>query len=119
MISPPASQAHVRAVDQGVRGRWVYETPFQHIFPHERSDRSNWRKCLGDKLDLLLAESRWVASHSAPGTWPGSLPTMMQLKNSIFRPEPTSPKLSGEAGPTRSHIRSKPGTPKKFRMRTL
>jgi IS5 family transposase len=53
--------------DEGVCERWVYdpyfqhftgETFFQHIFPHERSDLSHWRKRLGDKLDLLLAESR-------------------------------------------------------------
>jgi transposase, IS5 family len=30
---------------------------FQHEFPHERSDLSHWRKRLGDKLELLLAES--------------------------------------------------------------
>ncbi|MFK4581297.1 hypothetical protein ABIF83_004744 [Bradyrhizobium ottawaense] len=30
---------------------------FQHAFPHERSDLSHWRKRLGDKLELLLAES--------------------------------------------------------------
>jgi Transposase domain (DUF772) len=51
--------------DEGVCERWVYdpyfqhftgETFFQHTFPHERSDLSHWRKRLGDKLDLLLAE---------------------------------------------------------------
>ncbi len=53
--------------DEGVCERWVYdpyfqhftgETFFQHTFPHERSDLSHWRKRLGDKLELLLAESR-------------------------------------------------------------
>ena len=34
---------------------------FQHAFPHERSDLSHWRQRLGDKLDLLLAESLRVA----------------------------------------------------------
>ena len=34
---------------------------FQHTFPHERSDLSHWRKRLGDKLELLLAESLRVA----------------------------------------------------------
>ena len=34
---------------------------FQHAFPHERSDLSHWRKRLGDKLELLLAESLRVA----------------------------------------------------------
>jgi IS5 family transposase len=59
--------------DEGVCERWVYdpyfqhftgETFFQHTFPHERSDLSHWRKRLGDKLDLLLAESLRVAHES-------------------------------------------------------
>ena len=59
--------------DEGVCERWVYdpyfqhftgETFFQHSFPHERSDLSHWRKRLGDKLDLLLAESLRVAHDS-------------------------------------------------------
>src|SRR5712664_4288309 len=59
--------------DEGVCARWVYdpyfqhftgETFFQHTFPHERSDLSHWRKRLGDKLDLLLAESLRVAHES-------------------------------------------------------
>jgi IS5 family transposase len=50
--------------------RWVYdpyfqhftgEEFFQHAFPHERSDLSHWRKRLGPKLELLLAESLRVA----------------------------------------------------------
>jgi transposase, IS5 family len=36
-------------------------SPFQHEFPHERSDLSHWRKRLGDRLELLLAESLRVA----------------------------------------------------------
>jgi transposase, IS5 family len=56
--------------DDGVCERWVYdpyfqhftgETFFQHEFPHERSDLSHWRKRLGSKLDLLLAESLRLA----------------------------------------------------------
>jgi len=56
--------------DEGVCERWVYdpyfqyftgEEFFQHRFPHERSDLSHWRKRLGDKLELLLAESLRVA----------------------------------------------------------
>ena len=59
--------------DEGVCERWVYdpyfqhftgETFFQHTFPHERSDLSHWRKRLGDKLELLLAESLRVAHDS-------------------------------------------------------
>jgi len=51
--------------EEGVCERWVYDPYFQHFtgfeffqheFPHERSDLSHWRKRLGDKLELLLAE---------------------------------------------------------------
>ncbi len=56
--------------DEGVCERWVFDPYFQHFtgeeffqheFPHERSDLSHWRKRLGDKLELLLAESLRVA----------------------------------------------------------
>ena len=56
--------------DEGVCERWVHdpyfqfftgEEFFQHVFPHERSDLSHWRKRLGDRLELLLAESLRVA----------------------------------------------------------
>jgi IS5 family transposase len=56
--------------DEGVCERWIHdpyfqhftgEEFFQHAFPHERSDLSHWRKRLGDKLELLLAESLRVA----------------------------------------------------------
>ena len=59
--------------DEGVCERWVFdpyfqfftgEEFFQHEFPHERSDLSHWRKRLGDKLELLLAESLRVAYES-------------------------------------------------------
>jgi len=59
--------------DEGVCERWVHdpyfqyftgEEFFQHEFPHERSDLSHWRKRLGDKLELLLAESLRVANAS-------------------------------------------------------
>src|ERR1700740_3663333 len=59
--------------DEGVCERWVYdpyfqyftgEEFFQHVFPHERSGLSHWRKRLGDKLELLLAESLRVAHSS-------------------------------------------------------
>ena len=65
---------HIYALsDEGVCERWVYdpyfqnftgEEFFQHTFPHERSDLSHWRKRLGDKLELLLAESLRVAHES-------------------------------------------------------
>jgi hypothetical protein len=59
--------------DEGVCERWVYdpyfqfftgEEFFQHEFPHERSDLSHRRRRLGDKLELLLAESLRVAHKS-------------------------------------------------------
>jgi transposase, IS5 family len=65
---------HIFALsDEGVCERWVNdpyfqyftgEEFFQHAFPHERSDLSHWRKRLGDKLELLLAESLRVAHAS-------------------------------------------------------
>src|SRR3954469_22130007 len=59
--------------DEGACERWVYdpyfqhftgEEFFQHTFPRERSDLSHWRKRLGDRLELLLAESLRVAHAS-------------------------------------------------------
>ena len=59
--------------DEGVCERWIYDPYFQHFtgeeffqheFPHERSDLSHWRKRLGGKLELLLAESLRVAHES-------------------------------------------------------
>ena len=62
---------HIFALsDEEVCERWVYDPYFQyftgeeffrHAFPHERSDLSHWRKRLGEKLELLLAESLRVA----------------------------------------------------------
>ena len=59
--------------DEGVWERWVHdpyfqyftgETYFQHAIAHERSGLSHWRGRLGDKLELLLAESLRVAHAS-------------------------------------------------------
>jgi len=56
--------------DEGVCERWVHDPYFQHFtgeaffqhdLPHERSGMSHWRKRIGDKLDLLLAETLRVA----------------------------------------------------------
>jgi IS5 family transposase len=65
---------HIFALsDEQVCERWIYdpyfqyftgEEFFQHGFPHERSDLSHWRGRLGDKLELLLAESLRIA-HAA------------------------------------------------------
>ena len=89
--------------DEGVCERWVHdpyfqffpgEEFFQHASPHERSDLSHWRKRLGDKLELLLAESLRVA-HGA-GALRGqdlkrvTVDTTVQPKAISF---PTDPKL--------------------------
>jgi IS5 family transposase len=59
--------------DEGVCERWVHDPCFQHFtgeeffqheFPHERSDLTHWRKRLGAKLEMLLAESLRVAHNS-------------------------------------------------------
>jgi IS5 family transposase len=89
--------------DEGVCERWVCdpyfqyftgEEFFQHAFPHERSDLSHWRKRLGGKLELLLAESLRVA-HEAGALRTKDLArvtvdTTVQPKNVTF---PTDAKL--------------------------
>jgi Transposase domain (DUF772) len=65
---------HIYGVsDECVCERWVYYPYFQHFtgdqffqheFPHERPDLSHWGKRLGDKLELLLAESLRVANET-------------------------------------------------------
>jgi transposase, IS5 family len=81
--------------DEGVCERWVHdpyfqyftgEEFFQHTFPHERSDLSHWRKRLGDKLELLLAESLRVAPCAA-ATSSGSRSTPRCSQ----RPSPSRP----------------------------
>src|SRR5712671_1311212 len=87
--------------DEGVCERWVHdpyfqfftgEEFFQHVFPHERSDLSHWRKRLGEKLELLLAESLRVA-HEAGALRtrdPVTVDTTVQPKAITF---PTDAKL--------------------------
>src|SRR5262245_61103664 len=95
---------HIYALsDEEVCERWA-ENPyfqfftgeefFQHAFPHERSGLSHWRKRLGDKLELLLAESLRVA-HTSGALRPRDLvrvtvDTTVQPKNITF---PTDVKL--------------------------
>ena len=89
--------------DEGVCERWVYdpyfqhftgEEFFQHAFPHERSDLSHWRKRLGDKLELLLAESLRIAHDSGALRTKDlarvTVDTTVQPKNVTF---PTDAKL--------------------------
>src|SRR5436309_4641181 len=93
--------------DEGVCERWVYdpyfqyftgEEFFQHSFPHERSDLSHWRKRLGDKLELLLAESLRVAHASGALRTKDlarvTVDTTVQPKNITF---PTDAKLLNAA----------------------
>src|SRR5215467_6370594 len=95
---------HIFALsDEEVCARWA-DSPyfqyftgeefFQHAFPHERSGLSHWRKRLGDKLELLLAESLRVA-HDSGGLRTRDLErvtidTTVQPKNVTF---PTDAKL--------------------------
>src|SRR3984893_1247588 len=89
--------------DEGVCERWVYDPYFQHFtgeeffqheFPHERSDLSHWRKRLGGKLELLLAESLRVAHESGALRTKDlarvTVDTTVQPKNITF---PTDAKL--------------------------
>jgi len=78
--------------------RWVHdpyveqftgEAFFHHAFPHERSDLSHWRKRLGDKLDLLLAESLPVAHDSGA------------LRTRTWRGSPSTPPCSPRTSPSR------------------
>ncbi len=59
--------------DEQVWDRWVHdpyfqyftgEEFFQHELVHERSGMSHWRRRIGDKLDILLAETLRVAHDS-------------------------------------------------------
>ena len=89
--------------DEAVCDRWVHdpyfqyftgEEFFQHQFPHERSDLTHWRKRIGEKLDVLLAESLRVA-HAAGALETKHLArvtvdTTVQPKNITF---PTDAKL--------------------------
>jgi IS5 family transposase len=95
---------HIFALsDEGVCERWVYDPYFQyftgaeffqHEFPHERSDLSHWRKRLGDKVELLLAESLKVAHESgalrSKDLARVTVDTTVQPKNITF---PTDAKL--------------------------
>ena len=85
--------------DEGMCERWVYhpyfqhftgETFFQHEFPHERSDLSHWRKRLGSKLDLLLAESLRAHEVSALRTRDLQRVTVDTTEGHHLRPTPSS-----------------------------
>jgi IS5 family transposase len=113
---------HIYALsDEDVCERWV-ENPyfqfftgeefFQHAFPHERSGLSHWRKRLGDKLELLLAESLRVA-HTSGALRPRDLvrvtvDTTVQPKNITF---PTDAKLVHAAIKGLNHLARQHGVP--------
>src|SRR5882724_1235743 len=105
--------------DEAVCERWVYdpyfqfftgEEFFQHEFPHERSDLSHWRKRLGDKLELLLAESLRVAHASgalrSQDLKRVTVDTTVQPKNISF---PTDAKLLHAAIKGLNRLASKHG----------
>src|SRR5437867_7704490 len=111
---------HIFALsDEEVCERWVYDPYFQHFtgeeffqhsFPHERSDLSHWRKRLGDKLELLLAESLRVA-HASGALRTRDLArvtvdTTVQPKNITF---PTDAKLLHAAIKGLNRLASKHG----------
>ncbi len=89
--------------DEQTWDRWVQdpyfqyftgEEFFQHALLHERSSMSHWRKRIGDKLDILLAETLRVA-HDAGALKKNDLArvtidTTVQPKNVAF---PTDAKL--------------------------
>lgn len=50
-----------RRVENPYFQHFTGEEFFRHRFPHERSGLSHWRKRIGDKLEVLLAESLRVA----------------------------------------------------------
>jgi IS5 family transposase len=105
--------------DEGVCERWVYdpyfqyftgEEFFQHEFPHERSGLSHWRKRLGDRLELLLAESLRVAHASgalrSQDLKRVTVDTTVQPKNISF---PTDAKLLHAAIKGLNRLASKHG----------
>ncbi len=89
--------------DEQVWDRWVHdpyfqyftgEEFFQHALPQERSGMSHWRKRIGDRLEILLAESLRIA-HDTGALKKSDLArvtvdTTVQPKNVAF---PTDAKL--------------------------
>ena len=86
--------------DEQVWDRWVQdpyfqyftgEAFFQHQLPHERSGMSHWRKRIGGKLDILLAETLRIA-HDTGALKKSDLArvtidTTVQPKNVAFPPD--------------------------------
>jgi hypothetical protein len=72
---------------------------FQHALPHERSGLSRRRRRLGDKLELLLAESLRVA-HEADALCIAKISCSQALKHTI---PPCNQKIRGQ--PARTVVR--------------
>jgi hypothetical protein len=107
---------HIYALsDEGVCERWVYdpyfqyftgEEFFQHSFPHERLDLTNRRKRLGDKLELLLAESLRVA-HDSGALRTKDLERVRSIPRCSPRPSPSRWPCPCRCIPPRRHGRNK------------
>ncbi len=89
--------------DEQVWDRWVHdpyfqyftgEEFFQHALPHERSGMSHWRNRIGERLDILVAESLRIAHDTGALTKDDlarvTIDTTVQPKNVAF---PTDAKL--------------------------
>ena len=89
--------------DEQVWDRWVHdpyfqyftgEEFFQHALSHERSGMSHWRKRIGERLDILVAESLRVANDTGALKKDDlarvTIDTTVQPKNVAF---PTDAKL--------------------------
>ncbi len=107
--------------DEQTWERWVQdpyfqyftgEAFFQHVLHHERSGLSHWRKRIGDRLDILLAETLRVA-HDAGALKKSDLArvtidTTVQPKNVAF---PTDAKLLETAIHQLGKLARKQGVP--------
>nr|GAJ37639.1 hypothetical protein in nfe locus ORFA [Bradyrhizobium sp. DOA9] len=113
MIGLPLLKHIYGLCDEGVCERWVHDRYFQlftgkeffqNAFPHGHSDLSHRRKRLGDKLELLLAESLRVAHE--PGALRGrdlehvAVDATVQLRPSPFRSMPSQDQGAEPRGQT-------------------
>ena len=107
--------------DEQVWDRWVQdpyfqyftgEEFFQHELVHERSGMSHWRKRIGDRLDILLAESLRVAHDTGALNKRDlarvTVDTTVQPKNVTF---PTDAKLLERAIQQLGKLAKKHGVP--------
>ena len=57
----PTSRSGTAGCTTPISNTSTGEEFFQHALAHERSGMSHWRKRIGDRLDILLAESLRIA----------------------------------------------------------